>query len=161
MSFLSDPNAIKIKSIYVNGFLDCSGVITNNAVQPAASDSSTKIPTTAWVKSAITRESVNVNFDIPANSLTNTTQSMNYPTTTIIQKSGILAKLSGVANTEQQYTFGKSIPNRWVACGFGGNSLAYSSDGINWTGLGTGIFSQGLNATWNGTRWVAVGDAGN
>jgi hypothetical protein len=29
----------------------------------------------------------------------------------------------------------------WVATGSGTNSLAYSYDGINWTGLGTGIFS--------------------
>jgi hypothetical protein len=47
---------------------------------------------------------------------------------------------------------------RFVAVGYGTNSIAYSSDGINWTGLGTSIFSQGGNGiAWNGTRFVAGG----
>ncbi|MCX5677846.1 MAG: hypothetical protein NTY76_01930, partial [Candidatus Omnitrophica bacterium] len=48
--------------------------------------------------------------------------------------------------------------NTWVGIGYGTNALAYSSDGINWTGLGTSIFSNGgMAAAWNGTRFVAVG----
>ena len=96
MSFLSAASAIKIKDIYMNGFLDCSGNvlfrggnviigntsypgyninqrsltingstemngnlivngnISNIVTQPPDNDSSTKIPTTAWVQSAIT-----------------------------------------------------------------------------------------------------------
>jgi hypothetical protein len=46
--------------------------------------------------------------------------------------------------------------------GQGTNSIAYSSDGINWTGLGTTIFSgAGYGVEWNGTRWVAVGNGIN
>ena len=36
--------------------------------------------------------------------------------------------------------------------------MAYSYDGINWTGLGKTIFSDyGFGVAWNGTLWVAVG----
>ncbi len=45
----------------------------------------------------------------------------------------------------------------WVAGGDGINRLAYSYDGINWTGLGTIIFNFALCAAWNGTMWVAGG----
>jgi hypothetical protein len=31
--------------------------------------------------------------------------------------------------------------DQWIAVGQGTNSIAYSADGINWTGLGTGTFS--------------------
>jgi hypothetical protein len=57
----------------------------------------------------------------------------------------------------------------WVAVGSGsglssdgGNSIAYSSDGITWTGLGLGSFNpSGNGVAWNGTRWVAVGEGTN
>lgn len=38
----------------VSGDTNISGTITNTATQPASTDSSTKVPTTAWVQSAIT-----------------------------------------------------------------------------------------------------------
>jgi len=51
---------------------------------------------------------------------------------------------------------------RFVVGGRGTNSLAYSTDGITWTGLGTGIFSTtGYSIAWNGTRFVATGAGTN
>jgi hypothetical protein len=48
-----------------------------------------------------------------------------------------------------------------VAVGYGTNSMAYSTDGISWTGLGTSIFSlYGYGVAWNGSMWVAVGYGG-
>ena len=48
--------------------------------------------------------------------------------------------------------------NVWVACGQGGNSLAYSPNGFSWFGLGTTIFSTaGQSVTWNGNLWIATG----
>ena len=48
--------------------------------------------------------------------------------------------------------------NVWVACGQGGNSLAYSPNGFSWFGLGTTIFNtSGLSVAWNGTYWLATG----
>lgn len=49
----------------------------------------------------------------------------------------------------------------WLAAGEGTNSLAYSSDGVNWTGLGTSIFTTGRSLAWNGSVWVATGDGTN
>ena len=46
----------------------------------------------------------------------------------------------------------------WVALGFGTNSIAYSYDGITWTGLGTSIFRAGICLAWNGIMWVAGGN---
>jgi len=48
--------------------------------------------------------------------------------------------------------------NRWVAVGTGTNTIAWSPDGISWTGLGTSTFTTtGLGIAWNGSMWVAVG----
>ena len=45
-----------------------------------------------------------------------------------------------------------------IATGEGRNTLAYSHDGIYWTGLGKHIFTERANrAVWNGRLWVAVG----
>jgi hypothetical protein len=50
----------------------------------------------------------------------------------------------------------------WVAGGEGGgNTLAYSLDGLNWTGLGTSVFStRCLQIAYNpkNGRWVGAGD---
>jgi len=49
--------------------------------------------------------------------------------------------------------------NVWVACGQGGNTLAYSPNGYSWIGLGTNIFSSfGQSVVWNGTYWLAMGN---
>jgi len=53
-------------------------------------------------------------------------------------------------------------PNVYIATGQGTNTLAYSVDGINWSGLGNTIFSTaGIDAAWNGVMWVAVGEGTN
>ena len=45
-----------------------------------------------------------------------------------------------------------------IATGEGHNTLAYSYDGMYWTGLGKHIFTErGNRAVWNGKVWVAVG----
>jgi len=42
------------------------------------------------------------------------------------------------------------------------NTLAYSSNGVNWTGLGNSVFSGvGQSVVWNGTMWVASGAGTN
>jgi hypothetical protein len=46
-----------------------------------------------------------------------------------------------------------------VAVGSGTNTIAYSVDGITWTGIGANIFSTiGRGIGWNGRRWIGVGD---
>ena len=49
--------------------------------------------------------------------------------------------------------------NLTIAVGTGTNTIAYSSDGINWTpsSNGNSIFTYGRGVAWNGTLWVAVG----
>lgn len=50
----------------------------------------------------------------------------------------------------------------WVAGGQGSNSLAYSMDGVSWTGIGTTYFSASCNGVaWGNGRWVAVGSSTN
>ena len=48
----------------------------------------------------------------------------------------------------------------FIAVGEGASdSMAYSYDGINWTGLGNALFDWALCVAWNGTMWVAGGSA--
>ena len=52
----------------------------------------------------------------------------------------------------------------WVAVGSGTNVIAWSNDGIGWTGLGTGYFTPtgtGFGVASNGNTWVAVGQGTN
>lgn len=49
-----------------------------------------------------------------------------------------------------------------VAVGTGSHTIAYSYDGITWTGLGKTIFStRGYGIAYNGSLWVAVGEGTN
>ncbi len=55
-----------------------------------------------------------------------------------------------------------NIQSPIIAAGEGTHTLAYSPDGIFWTGLGSAIFSQRANqVVWNGTVWCAVGAGSN
>jgi hypothetical protein len=54
-----------------------------------------------------------------------------------------------------------SIQPLSIAMGEGNNTMAYSTDGIQWNGLGKSVFTtRGNKAAWNGTVWVAVGTGG-
>lgn len=57
----------------------------------------------------------------------------------------------------------KSTQVSWVAVGDGDNSIAYSMDGKNWTGLGKDIFETGLGVSYSPQQnlWVAVGELNN
>jgi hypothetical protein len=51
--------------------------------------------------------------------------------------------------------------NLWAATGVNSNSIATSSNGIDWTGQGTAMSTGGcFGITWNGSLWVAVGASG-
>ena len=52
----------------------------------------------------------------------------------------------------------------WVAVGRGTNSIAYSKDGINWTGVGSSIFlhsGRAVKYDSKNTKWIATGQGGN
>jgi hypothetical protein len=61
-------------------------------------------------------------------------------------------------------TPGTAISSRWVAVGIGAShTIAYSTDGINWTGAGVTMFpavSGGNGVCFNGTMFIAVGTKG-
>lgn len=66
------------------------------------------------------------------------------------------------ASTFVSACFGLAYGNgRFVAAGFGVNTLAYSNDGVTWIGLGTSIFSQGNCVVFSGNAWIAVGSGTN
>ena len=47
----------------------------------------------------------------------------------------------------------------WVAVGAGGNSAAYSYDGVTWLSSlnGNTVLSKGLGVAWNGNQWITAG----
>jgi hypothetical protein len=66
--------------------------------------------------------------------------------------------------TSGQQLSNVAIQQPTLAFGSGTNSIAYSYDGINWTGLGTGAFTSAGTAyggCWNGKLWVAGGANGS
>jgi hypothetical protein len=72
----------------------------------------------------------------------------------------------GVTASNNFFTYGFGVAwngTMWIAVGGGGNrtnTILYSYNGINWTGLGNSFFSgwAGSGVAWNGTMWVAVGE---
>jgi len=64
-----------------------------------------------------------------------------------------------ISNMGQSVYWNGSI---WVATGTGSNTIAYSYNGINWTGLGRLVFTTyGWNIAWNGKTFIATGAGGN
>jgi len=50
----------------------------------------------------------------------------------------------------------------WVAVGEASNTIAWSNNGLDWTGLGNTIFSDsGNGVSWNGNIFIAVGQGTN
>ena len=106
-------------------------------------------------------------INIPTNGYTLIKNSINFTNTktSIIKTKDINHSLDNEVDNKQVYTFGSTIPNRWVAVGLGNdNSMVYSNDGITWTPIpnSLSIFSDyGGGVAWNGTMWVAVGQGTN
>ena len=73
----------------------------------------------------------------------------------------MIAELDNFTDNEQVFTFGSTIPNRWV--GVGNNpSISYSSDGLTWFSANDILFyKRAYGVEWNGLLWVAVGDNSN
>ena len=100
----------------------------------------------------------NSEINLSVQGVTNKKKQIPYTTTKTIIAGNITARLDHGPSKEQIFTFGEFLENQWIAVGQGTNTIAHSSDGINWTGLGTGTFSTAGNAVvWNGSLWVAVG----
>ena len=96
-------------------------------------------------------------------SISSKLDTLNVTDRTVIKSSKVAVTTDCPPYTGNQvYTFGQSIPTIYVSCGAGTNTLAYSTDGLKWVGLGTTVFAtRGYKAAWNGSMWVAVGDGTN
>ena len=105
-------------------------------------------------------------YNCPVTDPTCTKYTISYKKKTIIKTSDIQASIDGSPNGGNQvYTFGPSQPPKWVFSSTDTtNSLAYSSDGINWSFLGRTIFT-GNNSRggvfYNGIIWLAGASGGN
>ena len=72
----------------------------------------------------------------------------------------ILIYNRAITQSENTQNYNSYFGTHWVAGGdsAAGHTLAWSSDGFFWTGLGTTIFSSNcFGIGWNGKMWVAVG----
>jgi hypothetical protein len=77
---------------------------------------------------------------------------------TMIQRKMINTQIDAPVNQDTYYTFGVSRPSMWLAGGTSlvtGNSLAYSYDGFNWTGIPSTDISGVRALAFNGSIWVA------
>ena len=108
-------------------------------------------------------------MNILTSGYTNSTASLSFDPNgqQVIYDNSIYPSMSGSSvNGNTSISFGANKRygdnGKWVAVGNGTNTIAYSSDGINWTRLGKSILSSdGYGVAWNGTLWVAVGKVTN
>lgn len=91
-----------------------------------------------------------------------TSQSQSMINTLSVYKKNISISMDGSPSGDTVITFGNRKKRvGWVAVAHGTNTIAYSYDGILWTGLGATIFAYGLAIGWNGTIWSAGGGGTN
>jgi hypothetical protein len=91
-----------------------------------------------------------------------------YPTTINDDYKNYFAKTNGYNQYSTTYTFGSLNvanavnTNKWISGGTGGNTLAFSNDGIKWYALNSNIFTTACyDVVWNGYIWAAAGAGGN
>lgn len=81
---------------------------------------------------------------------------------TTITASTIQAQLDALPSLPQYITYGATVSPLIVAVGYGTvNTIAVSTDGIQYTGLGLLFSTQGNAVAWSGSRWLAVGQGTN
>ena len=92
----------------------------------------------------------------------NKMSSINYQNPVTIKSNGIVSKINNYISNGQIYTFGAFKNPMWIALGSGTNTIAFSTNGTTWTGLGTAIFSTaGNDVCWSGNLFVGVGQGTN
>lgn len=103
-------------------------------------------------------------ISLSTNDTTSQQYSMTFNGQVIIKSNDIKVAMNGYClKGSQQYTFGPArqrlyIGGGSVASSGVGNTLAFSPNGINWSGLGASIFDTRVNGiSHNGKIWVAVG----
>jgi len=106
----------------------------------------------------IDRNTYMINMD---NDAVKQLQQFNFYNDVFIKDSDIVSDLNGFSkSSNQEFSFGQHIQNRWVAVGSGfTGSVAFSDDGKNWNSLGLNVFNNsGYGVFWNGSMWIAVGN---
>jgi hypothetical protein len=137
----------------VNGIIrGTQGIFTGVTLTTFATNALT---TSSLTTSSITANIANISTLIPSTFYMNTLSSIYQ-----IDVQNAVANFSTLARVVIQ----PSLINIWVAGGNGTNSIAYSSNGINWTGITSGATNFTTGATciaWNGVRFVATGSGTN
>ena len=161
LQYSNDPvyNAVKLNNTDIASLEDVENgdiLIWDDSQKKWVSESQISYIEKSYIEKSIS------NINILSNN-TQLKQTINFTQqNNVLKTSNVTVNLDNFTNNKQIYTFGKQIPNNWVAVGNGDNTIAYSSDGITWTGLGNSIFSDtGRGVAWNGTMWVAVGEGTN
>lgn len=119
--------------------------------------------TDVWVAGSTQKPScIDVELSLITTTTTTTTEEITTTTTTTEEVT------TTTTTTEEPITItttttSSDIPSDFfVAVSYGDNTLGWSTDGINWTGLGKTIFSSvGTAVAYNGSRWVACGRGTN
>jgi hypothetical protein len=149
--------------IYTVSTLHGSTIYTNDlefsSITVSSLLSTTNFYTSTLYTSSISITSYNLNQSVYG--ATSKKSSISLLDNISILSSSILARLDNPPSIPQVYTFGPSIQNRWVATGdsAGVHNLSISNDGITWTGVAGYIFNIAYGIAWNGSRWVAGGEA--
>jgi len=158
--------------VFIAGDLSVNGNVF--ATTQTSTDNSTKVATTAYVKTALStftptvKQSAifNMSKDAP-----NSKKSMIIPASTSIVPANIATSVNGNVWGVETYTYGLSVPPLSVvvgsSTGVGQSTIGYSTQAPHsnyqyWSGLGYNIFSTAGNGVeWDGSKWVAVGEGTN
>jgi len=97
-------------------------------------------------------------LDFPSNTTTLNKKEIVYSNSTVIKETDIVAQMNGSCiNGDQIFTFGPKIQDKFVAAANTTNTLLYSTNGINWYGLGSSFGGDMRILAYNGRIWVSTG----
>ena len=165
----SISSASLITSGITTGNINFTGSLFQNSVAYVGSQWTSTSGNVSYTSGSVVASTVTANNTIITNSTTGTLNvtgitAGNINFTGSLYQNGIAYNPStSLKGFQVSGTTGNSFTPLLVAVGSGTNRIAYSTDGITWTGLGTSIFSNGYGVAYSAalSRWVAVGTGTN
>jgi hypothetical protein len=109
-----------------------------------------------FIMSSLTTGTINSGYTSPDGQIWTAFTLTNWPVTNVTNGMGVAWSVTQPNSSQELVNVAIQQPT--LAFGSGVNTIAYSYDGIQWSGIGNTLFTtSGYGGCWNGKIWVAGG----
>jgi hypothetical protein len=145
-------NSIVINSDFNNSFTGYNKSLYINPIQfNINSSNNLSYDTSFFELISSSYQHNNLNF---SNQILKSKSNVNFSKQVSLKQQNVIAKCSNLISNAQEITFGSAKPELYFACGEGTNSLAYSTNGFNWSSCNNPAFKIST-IEWNGLVYVS------